>query len=214
MRLTGRCPFPMWHCASVAGPFCMSCRVRMNMWVCLKIGYIPNYSHLIGIMIINHWVQGYTIFRHTQCKNSEVADTRSGVWTPQLNECPQDAFSCRIIELDTNNLTCLAESESKPLRVQGCLFFKTTTLPHAKSSGKRRHTSAWSSRQHTELRIAGTVLTVLLLRVSESDSDIFGQQYTFDSSLLCTIVRAQHPALPVLWLHFLLGTSRLWQPSP
>ena len=26
-------------------------------WVCLKIGYIPNYSHLIGIMIINHWVQ-------------------------------------------------------------------------------------------------------------------------------------------------------------
>ena len=34
------------------------------MWVCLKIGYIPNYSHLIGIMIINHWVKGYTIFRH------------------------------------------------------------------------------------------------------------------------------------------------------
>ena len=33
--------------------------------VCLKIGYIPNYSHLIGIMIMNHWVQGYTIFRHT-----------------------------------------------------------------------------------------------------------------------------------------------------
>ena len=28
----------------------------MNIWVCLKIGYIPNYSHLIGIMIINHWV--------------------------------------------------------------------------------------------------------------------------------------------------------------
>ena len=25
-------------------------------WVCLKIWYIPNYSHLIGIMIINHWV--------------------------------------------------------------------------------------------------------------------------------------------------------------
>ena len=23
----------------------------MNRWVCLKIGYIPNYSHLIGIMI-------------------------------------------------------------------------------------------------------------------------------------------------------------------
>jgi hypothetical protein len=28
----------------------------MAIWVCLKIGYIPNYSHLIGIMIINHWV--------------------------------------------------------------------------------------------------------------------------------------------------------------
>ena len=26
------------------------------MWVCLKIVYIPNCSHLIGIMIINHWV--------------------------------------------------------------------------------------------------------------------------------------------------------------
>ena len=23
----------------------------LNIWVCLKIGYIPNYSHLIGIMI-------------------------------------------------------------------------------------------------------------------------------------------------------------------
>ena len=27
-----------------------------RIWVCLKIGYIPNYSHLIGIMIIKHWV--------------------------------------------------------------------------------------------------------------------------------------------------------------
>ena len=26
------------------------------IWVCLKMGYTPNYSHLIGIMIINHWV--------------------------------------------------------------------------------------------------------------------------------------------------------------
>ena len=25
-------------------------------WVCLKIGYTPNYSHWIGIIIINHWV--------------------------------------------------------------------------------------------------------------------------------------------------------------
>ena len=25
-------------------------------WICLKMGYTPNYSHLVGIMIINHWV--------------------------------------------------------------------------------------------------------------------------------------------------------------
>ena len=30
--------------------------VTILIWVCLKIGYIPNYSHLVGIMIINHWV--------------------------------------------------------------------------------------------------------------------------------------------------------------
>ena len=30
--------------------------VGQELWVCLKIGYIPNYSHLIGIMIINHWL--------------------------------------------------------------------------------------------------------------------------------------------------------------
>ena len=30
--------------------------LHVQIWVCLKIGYIPNYSHLIGIMIINHWV--------------------------------------------------------------------------------------------------------------------------------------------------------------
>ena len=35
------------------------------IWVCLKMGYTPNYSHLVGIMIINHWVIGYTIFRQT-----------------------------------------------------------------------------------------------------------------------------------------------------
>ena len=32
-----------------------SCHYEI-LWVCLKIGYIPNYSHLIGIMIMNHWV--------------------------------------------------------------------------------------------------------------------------------------------------------------
>ena len=32
------------------------CGYSQLMWVCLKIGYTPNYSHLVGIMIINHWV--------------------------------------------------------------------------------------------------------------------------------------------------------------
>ena len=34
---------------------CLQAACRM-IWVCLKIGYTPNYSHLVGIMIINHWV--------------------------------------------------------------------------------------------------------------------------------------------------------------
>ena len=28
----------------------------LSRWVCLKMEYTPNYSHLVGIMIINHWV--------------------------------------------------------------------------------------------------------------------------------------------------------------
>ena len=27
-----------------------------STWVCLKMRYTPNYSHLVGVMIINHWV--------------------------------------------------------------------------------------------------------------------------------------------------------------
>ena len=27
-----------------------------HFFLCLKMGYTPNYSHLVGIMIINHWV--------------------------------------------------------------------------------------------------------------------------------------------------------------
>ena len=30
--------------------------IYIYIWVCLKMGYTPNYSHLVGIMIINHWV--------------------------------------------------------------------------------------------------------------------------------------------------------------
>ena len=37
----------------------------LAIWVCLKMGYTPNYSLLVGIMIINQWVYGYTIFRQT-----------------------------------------------------------------------------------------------------------------------------------------------------
>ena len=33
--------------------YIQSLRLR---WVCLKMGYTPNYGHLVGIMIINHWV--------------------------------------------------------------------------------------------------------------------------------------------------------------
>ena len=29
---------------------------KETIWVCLKMGYTPNYSHLVGIMIINHGV--------------------------------------------------------------------------------------------------------------------------------------------------------------
>ena len=38
----------------------------LPIWVCLKMGYIPNYSHLIGIMISKTiGFRGYTIFRQT-----------------------------------------------------------------------------------------------------------------------------------------------------
>ena len=30
--------------------------INRHIWVCLKMGYTPNYSHVVGIMIINHWV--------------------------------------------------------------------------------------------------------------------------------------------------------------
>ena len=44
-------------------------------WVCLKIGYIPSYSHLIGIMTSK--TIGYNgvhnIFRHTQVKRIQIA---------------------------------------------------------------------------------------------------------------------------------------------
>ena len=51
---------------------CITWPVHMARWirVCLKMGYTPQWnSHLVGIMIINHWVfDGYTIFRQTRIK--------------------------------------------------------------------------------------------------------------------------------------------------
>ena len=40
------------------------CVIQMGM---SENGVYPQWnSHLVGIMIMNHWVQGYTIFRQTQ----------------------------------------------------------------------------------------------------------------------------------------------------
>ena len=53
-----RWPRNAWCSDLAASAVCevMAFTLSWNIWVCLKIGYIPNYSHLIGIMIINHWV--------------------------------------------------------------------------------------------------------------------------------------------------------------
>ena len=45
-----------WHGLDDRGLLTEISTLPQEIWVCLKIGYIPNYSHLIGIMIINHWV--------------------------------------------------------------------------------------------------------------------------------------------------------------
>ena len=42
------------YCWGLFQPY-LSSKVQ-KIWVCLKMGYTPNYSHLVGIMIINHWV--------------------------------------------------------------------------------------------------------------------------------------------------------------
>ena len=45
-----------WNWHSTMGASAKTGFWILYIWVCLKIGYIPNYSHLIRIMIINHWV--------------------------------------------------------------------------------------------------------------------------------------------------------------
>ena len=49
-------------------------------WVCLKIGYTSNYSHLVGIMIINQWVWGYTIFRQTHMAIEIHENSMTPLW--------------------------------------------------------------------------------------------------------------------------------------
>ena len=55
---------------------CGDCHLRsfsghfvVQKWVCLKMGYTPNYSHLVGIMIINHWCRGTLFSDKTQMVN-------------------------------------------------------------------------------------------------------------------------------------------------
>ena len=47
-------------------------------WVCLKMGYIPNYSHLVGIMIINHWDKWGTLFSDKPTSTSSTP--KFGSW--------------------------------------------------------------------------------------------------------------------------------------
>ena len=74
--------------------------------VCLKMGYTPNYSHLVGIMIINHWILGYTIFRQTQmmtinffgeCESSSLI--HSSKWTRGANLIHSDSVGCRYMQV-------------------------------------------------------------------------------------------------------------------
>ena len=76
LHLISCCPFEPHHPSACveALVFCISMAVRrapcavsrtaviqspsnsIHIWVCLKMGYTLNYSRLVGIMIINHWV--------------------------------------------------------------------------------------------------------------------------------------------------------------
>ena len=86
---------PLAKCSKV-GPRLEECRNgnfhgKIMIWVCLKIGYIPNYSHLIGIMIINHWALGYTIFRHTHIPSEVGAFNFRDI--PKSSQIPVETFA-------------------------------------------------------------------------------------------------------------------------
>ena len=65
-----------WRSRSCAVSHPLKCRTS-DKWVCLKIGYIPNYSHLIGIMISKTIGFRGTLFSDTpKCskKSLEIVD--------------------------------------------------------------------------------------------------------------------------------------------
>jgi len=71
LKLFPKTPYALPIAPPGIGGYVIECYRLGIIWVCLKIGYIPDYSHLIGIMIINHWVNGvFSIFRHTHIGNS------------------------------------------------------------------------------------------------------------------------------------------------
>ena len=64
------------------------------LW-CLKVGYTPNYSHLVGIMIINHWVMVFNIPIYRLVLS--IIDCPPSVWACHRNGfgasfpfCPMD----------------------------------------------------------------------------------------------------------------------------
>ena len=64
----------------------------MIMWVCLKIVYTPNDSHLIGIMIMNHWLYG-ALF------------SNNPIWRfPEIGVPPNHRFIDRIFHYKPNIL--------------------------------------------------------------------------------------------------------------
>jgi hypothetical protein len=78
-------------------------------WVCLKIGYIPNYSHLIGIMISKtigkiglHYFQTHPI----TCKyHNEMIDS-----------CPKPNISCSAIEVSRSPAWCTCIKNYKEVK--------------------------------------------------------------------------------------------------
>ena len=94
-------------------------------WQHLATGYVwkwgipPNYSHLVGIMIINHWVIGYTIFRQTQLVKQlqhyrPLLESKSG--------------SCDTKRPGSQCLCCLWERLNQPLQDQRSV--EATHHPH------------------------------------------------------------------------------------